>query len=353
MHTGISFAGFSARRRALEMKAKRIGVLMGGLSAERDVSLKSGEAVHAALVDRGYDAVPVFVDRDLDLALRQARVDAAFLALHGRYGEDGCVQGLLELMGIQYTGSDVLASALAMNKVKAKEIFRLHNLGTPAYYLLPRSQADAVAEEHGGFGYPAVVKPCGEGSSVGVTVVHDLAELEAAVEVAFRFDDQVLVERFVEGMEVSVAILNDRPLGAIEIKALGGGFFDYAHKYTPGKTEFAMPARLSPERYRGVLTQALAAHQALGCAGASRVDMMVSERGNELVLEVNTLPGLAPTSLLPRIAAHAGLAFEDLCEEILGAARLWAHGRGRRDRRIAQRPFDGPERRQTDVARTH
>jgi D-alanine-D-alanine ligase len=352
MHTGITFAGFIARRRAEEMKAKRIGVLMGGLSAERDVSLKTGEAVHAALLERGYDAVPVFVDRDLDLALRQARVDAAFLALHGRYGEDGCVQGMLELMGIPYTGSDVLASALAMNKVKAKEIFRLHNLATPAYYLLPRSRAEAVAEEHAGFGFPAVVKPCGEGSSVGVSVVHDLAGLEAACEVAFRFDDQVLVERLAEGQELSVAVLNDRALGAIEVRP-PGGLYDYGAKYTAGRTAYVLPARLSPERYRGVLTQALAAHQSLGCAGASRVDMIVSERGNELILEVNTLPGLTPTSLLPRIAAHAGLTFEDLCEEILGAARLWAHGRGRRDRRIAQRPFQGPERRQSDVIETH
>src|SRR5258706_6448501 len=142
MHPGITLAGWNARRRAASMKSKKIGVLMGGLSAEREVSLKTGEAVWAALTERGHDAVRVFVDRDLDLVLRQERIEVAFLALHGRYGEDGCVQGMLELMGVPYTGSDVLSSALAMNKVKAKEIFRLHNLATPSYYLLPRSRAD-------------------------------------------------------------------------------------------------------------------------------------------------------------------------------------------------------------------
>jgi D-alanine-D-alanine ligase len=334
------------------MKAKKIGVLLGGLSAERDVSLKTGEAIWAALVERGYDAVRVFVDRDLDLVLRQERVDVAFLALHGRYGEDGCVQGMLELMGVPYTGSDVLSSALAMNKVKAKEIFRLHNLATPSYYLLPKSRAEHVAEEHGGFGFPAVVKPVGEGSSVGVAIAHDLAELESACEAAFRFDDQILVERYVEGIEVSVGILHDRPLAAIEIEP-GEAFYDYSAKYTAGRSAYHLPARLSPERYRGVLTQALLAHQALGCTGATRVDMIVSDRGNESILEVNTLPGMTPTSLLPKMAHHAGMSFADLCEEILGGARLWAHGRGRRDRRIADRPFEGPERRQGGVAERH
>jgi D-alanine-D-alanine ligase len=334
------------------MKSKRVGVLMGGLSAEREVSLKTGEAVWAALSERGYDARRVFVDRDLDLALRQERVEVAFLALHGRWGEDGCVQGMLEIMGVPYTGSDVLGSALAMNKVKAKEIFRLHNLATPSYYVLPRGRAEHVAEEHGGFGFPAVVKPAGEGSSVGVTIARDLAELEHACEEAFRFDDQVLVERFVEGTEVSVGILNDRALAAIEVKPKDG-FYDYGAKYTAGRTEYILPARLSPERYRGVLTQALAAHQALGLAGATRVDMIVSDRGNEQILEVNSLPGMTPTSLLPKMAHHAGLSFQDLCEEILGGARLWAAGRGKRDRRVVQRPYDGDERRQSDIVETH
>jgi D-alanine-D-alanine ligase len=328
------------------MKSKKIGVLCGGLSAERDVSLRTGEAIWAALSERGYDAKRIYMDRDLDLALRQERIDVAFIALHGRYGEDGCVQGMLEIMGIPYTGSDVLASALAMNKLKAKEVFRLHNLPTPSYYVLACEQAAEVAEHHAGFGFPAVVKPVGEGSSVGVAICRSLAELEAACEAAFQFDDQVLVERFVPGVEVSVAILNDRPLGAVEIAPKSDAFYDYGAKYTAGKTDYHVPARLSPERYRGVLTQALLAHRALGCQGASRVDMIVSARGNETILEVNTLPGMTTTSLLPKIAHHAGLSFADLCEEILGGARLMSQERAvRRERRVAGKIFAGSERR--------
>ncbi|HKA90744.1 MAG TPA: D-alanine--D-alanine ligase [Haliangiales bacterium] len=330
------------------MRTKRIGVLAGGLSAEREVSLRTGEAIAAALVDRGCDARLIIVDRDLDVALRQAGIDLAFVALHGRYGEDGCVQGLLELLGIPYTGSGVLASALAMNKIKAKEIFRLHNLPTPPYYLL--SPDDDVLDAHGAFGFPAVVKPCGEGSSVGVAVVRSEKELRVAADAALRFDDEVLVERFIEGKEVSVGVLNDRPLGAVEI-APKHGFYDYANKYTAGRSEYHLPARVSPERYRGILWQATAACRALGVAGAARVDMIVSDRGNEYILEVNTIPGMTPTSLLPKIAHHAGLDFGDLVLEMLGAARLHAHGHGRRERRVAELPYAGPERRAAGIER--
>lgn len=303
------------------MQTRKIGVLMGGLSSERTISLATGEAVVAALRDRGYDAQPIFVDRDVDLAIRQARIDVAFIALHGRFGEDGCIQGLLESLGIPYTGSDVLASALAMNKVKAKEIFRLHNLPTPSYYVMRRSEALDVTAYHGDFGFPVVVKPVSEGSSVGVAVVHSPEALEDACERAFRFDDHLLIERFVEGAEVSVAVLGDRALGAVEI-APDGGFYDYGAKYKSKATRYHIPPRLGPERYRGVLTQALRAHCALGCSGATRVDLIVSEIGNEYVLEVNTVPGLTPGSLLPKIAHAAGLGFEDLVQAMLEGATL-------------------------------
>jgi len=328
------------------MKNRKIGVLMGGLSSERDISLQTGEAICAALVDRGYDAVPVYVDRELDLVLRQQPIDVAFVALHGRYGEDGCVQGLLEVMGIPYTGSDVMASALAMHKVKAKELFRLHNLPTPAYYVLSAAEVgdpEELLDTHGDFGFPCVVKPAREGSSVGVALCDDSAAFVAAVERAARFDDEILVERFIDGQEVSVAILGDRALGAVEI-APKQGFYDYSNKYTRGATEYFIPPRLSPERYRGVLTQALRAHLALDCDGATRVDLIVSESGNEYILEVNTTPGMTRTSLLPKIADAAGIAFDELCVAILAQARLHA-GRSARNRRVAQRPFEGPDRR--------
>ena len=332
------------------MQSRKIGVLLGGLSSEREVSLRTGEAVLNALRDRGHDAIPVYVDHDIDVALRQEQIDVAFIALHGRWGEDGCIQGLLELLGIPYTGSDVMASALAMHKGKAKELFRLHNLPTPAYYTLTADDVGDLPSVHGDFGFPCVVKPIREGSSVGVAICHSLADLGPAVEKALCFDDEILVERFIAGKEVSVAILGDRALGACEI-APRAGWYDYQNKYTKGSTDYFVPPRLSPERYRGVLAQATRAHLALGCAGATRVDMMVSDSGNEFILEVNTVPGLTPTSLLPKIADAAGISFGELCELMLAGASL-ATRRGRGERRIVQRTFVGDDRREAE-ANTH
>lgn len=299
----------------------KVGVLMGGLSAERAISLVSGEAVLEALRARGHDAVALLVDRDVDIVLRRAAVDVVFNALHGRYGEDGCIQGLLEVMGIPYTGSGVLASALAMNKVKAKELFRLHSLPTPPYYLINSNDRSRLAEVHGAFGFPVVAKPIREGSSLGVSVATDLNGLIEGCNAAFELDSDVLVERFIAGHEVSVGILNGRALGALSVVS-HNRIFDYGAKYTAGQAHYHVPARLPEERYQAVLTQALLAHQVLGCTGATRVDMIVSELGNEYILEVNTLPGLTPRSLLPRIARHAGLDYADLIEEILAHAGL-------------------------------
>lgn len=319
-------------------KGKRIGVLMGGLSAEREISLVSGQAVVEALRSQGHDVVPLPVGRDIAKVLERNRVDVVFNALHGRWGEDGCVQGMLEVLGIPYTGSGVLASALAMNKLKAKEIFRLHNLPTPPYYSLSEQQLDRLEEIHGSFGFPVVVKPTGEGSSLGVSRADDIDQLRVACELALELDEQVLVERFIEGKEVCVGIVNGRALGALGIVS-HNGLFDYQAKYTAGQAHFHLPARLSPTRYRGVLTQALRAHQALGCVGATRVDMIVSDLGNEYLLEINTLPGLTPRSLLPRLAKHAGLSYPDLIGEILADAKV----RGGTERRVSDRPLAKPE----------
>ncbi|MGC4088678.1 MAG: D-alanine--D-alanine ligase [Polyangiaceae bacterium] len=305
------------------MKPRRIGVVMGGASAEREVSLSSGRAVAEALLEAEHDVVPVLLGEGIDplSALTEAQMDVAFLALHGRLGEDGCVQGMLEWLGIPYTGSSVLASALAMDKQKSKELFRLHNVPTPPYYVLDRDSLTDLDEVHGSFGFPVVVKPRREGSSLGVSLARNGAELARAAELAFSYDRHALVERHIAGREVHVGILGDRVLGAIEV-APRSGFFDYAAKYTPGETETFMPARLSAARYRGVLNLAERAAQALDTEGAVRVDLMVTEGQNEYVLEVNTLPGLTPTSLLPKIAAAAGFGFGDLCEAILSRARL-------------------------------
>lgn len=307
---------------------RRVGVIMGGSSGEREVSLRSGGAVAAALEARGHEVVRIALGEsfgpEIAQTLSRARVDVAFLALHGRLGEDGCVQGLLELARIPYTGSSVLASALAMDKLKAKEMFRLHNVPTPPYYTV--SGADDLADLesiHGSFGFPVIVKPRGEGSSLGLGKATSPAELSRAMDAAFEFDDTVIVERFVQGTEINVGILDGRVLGAIEI-APRSGIYDYEAKYTPGMTEYFMPARLSPTRYRGVCNLAERAARALGCSGACRVDLLVTGGENEYVLEVNTLPGMTPTSLLPKIAGAAGMDFGALCEAILDRATLGA-----------------------------
>jgi D-alanine-D-alanine ligase len=308
------------------MERPRVGVVMGGTSGERDVSLKSGAAVASALSARGYDVVRIVIGAGSDTALSLVRsgVDVAFIALHGRLGEDGCMQGLCELYGIPYTGSNVLASALAMDKVKSKDMFRLHNVPTPPYYTVCASDDLGDIEEiHGSFGFPVIVKPRAEGSSLGVAKASTTAELEKALCDALRMDDTALVERFIVAKEVQVGILNGRVLGAIEVVPKKG-FYDYESKYTPGMTEYFMPARLAPTRYRGVLNVAERAARALGCTGAARVDVLVTEGQNEYVLEVNTLPGMTETSLLPKIARAAGYDFSQLCEAIVQAARLHA-----------------------------
>jgi D-alanine-D-alanine ligase len=308
------------------MDKTRVGVLMGGIGAEREVSLRTGAAVADALEERGHDVVRLVWDHAsprVDELVRAAHPDVMFLALHGRGGEDGCVQGLLELMGVPYTGSGVLASALAMDKLKAKEMFRLHNIPTPPYYTATRDDLGDLDAVHGSFGFPAVVKPRREGSSVGLAKCATLSELRAAIERALAYDSHVLVERFVKADEVHVGVLDGRLLGAIQVVPTGG-LFDYRAKYTPGLTETICPPRLPATRLRGVMNLAERAARALGCAGACRVDLLVTQGENEYVLEVNTLPGMTGTSLLPKIAAAAGIDYGSLCEAILRSARL--HG---------------------------
>ena len=322
------------------MKTKRVGVLMGGVSAEREVSLRTGEGVAGALEELGHDVVRLVWEAEgagldgtstarpgrglhLDELVRDAAVDVVFLALHGRGGEDGCAQGLLEILGVPYTGSGVLASALAMDKVKAKELFRLHNVPTPPYYGVTRMDLDDLEEVHNHFGFPVIVKPRREGSSVGLAKASSLGELAAAIEGALAYDDEALVERFVRAAEVHVGILDGRVLGAIEV-APTEGLYDYRAKYTPGLTEYIVPPRLPATRLRGVMNLAERAARALSCTGACRVDVLVTEGENEYVLEVNTLPGMTPTSLLPKIALQAGLDYTALCEAILAGARLHA-----------------------------
>jgi D-alanine-D-alanine ligase len=297
-----------------ELRAKKIGVLMGGLSAEREVSLNSGNAVLAALTSHGYHAVGIDVGRDLAQRLAAEAIEVAFIALHGRFGEDGSVQGLLELMGIPYTGSGVLASALAINKVFSKVVFKAAGLTVAPYQVLHRGAPLDLAHP-----LPVVVKPSQEGSSVGVSIVRAQEQMEAALLEAFRYDAEILVERFIDGREVQVGILDGKALGAIEIVPKGE-FYDYEAKYTEGMAEHILPARLPAPIYAEVLKAGERAHAALGCDCYSRVDFLVTGAGECYLLEVNTLPGMTDLSLLPEIAKGAGIGFAELVERVLLAA---------------------------------
>ena len=302
------------------MRTKKIAVLFGGLSAEREVSLKSGAAVHKALLSQGYNAVTIDVGRDLAEVLKREAVEVAFIALHGRYGEDGCVQGLLELMQIPYTGSGVLASALAMHKLYSKQAFAASGILTAPFCCYRRGESVQLTDLP--FGLPLVIKPVQEGSSVGITIVKAENQLAAALELAFLYDDEILVEKFVKGQEVQVGILSDMPVGAIEIVPKNE-FYDYEAKYTDGMAEHIFPARLDAALYAKAQQVGLAAHRALGCKGYSRVDLLVTAENDCYVLEVNTLPGMTALSLFPEIAAKgAGLSFEALVTRIIETAEL-------------------------------
>ena len=294
-----------------------VAVLLGGLSAEREISVQSGDAVMRALRGLGYRVSAVPVGRDLGNRLARLRPDVAFNALHGRYGEDGAVQGLLEMMGIPYTGPGILTSALAMDKTMAKTVWQSQRLPTPRWTVADPSARRLPALPAR---LPLVVKPNSEGSSVGVSIVRRRSALAAAVKAAGRFDRRVVIEEYVPGREVTVGILDGRALGALEVVAKGE-FHSYEVKYTAGREEFFMPARLSKATTARVLALATAAHAALGGGAYSRVDLRVNGR-RPFLIELNSLPGLTAFSYLPRIAAHVGLEFPALCEAILERATL-------------------------------
>jgi D-alanine-D-alanine ligase len=299
---------------------EHVGVLMGGWGEEREIAMKTGEAVASALERGGHRVTRILCGPGLAQTLRSSGVEVVFNALHGRVGEDGRVQGLLEVLGLPYTGSGVLASALAMNKPFAKKLFRLHNLPTPHGYCVAPADAHRASALHADVGFPCVVKPACGGSSVGLSVVHDEGALEAAVRKASRCGGQALIERLVRGRELTVGIVGDEVLGSCEI-SFEGETFDYARKYQRG-ARYHLPPRLSPTRRANIEALALAAYRALGCRGYARIDFLASDTDNDVLLEVNTLPGLTASSLLPKIAAHQGLGFDALVERILAQATL-------------------------------
>ncbi len=306
----------------------RIGVLMGGRSLERDISLRSGRRVSRALQELGHDVVDFDVDESLVPNLKKARLDLVYIALHGKFGEDGTVQELLEILGIPYTGPGVFSSAMGFNKALSKEVFIRNGIPTPPFFVL----SEATFEEMGALaalstageklGYPLVVKPVAQGSALGIRVVEKEADLPEAVRSALHYDDRILLEKFVSGTEVAVSILGNDELEVLPIVEVvpRGGFFDFESRYTLGATDYYCPARLPDETARRATEVALKAHRCLECQNLSRVDMIVDEEGVPMVLELNISPGMTESSLLPMAAEAAGISFTRLVERLVELA---------------------------------
>jgi len=297
----------------------KVAVFLGGKSAEREVSLKSGGMVLNALRSRGVDALPFDpAERGLD-ALIGERFERAFIALHGRFGEDGTVQGVLEWLGIPYTGSGVLASALAMDKLRAKLLWHAEGLPTPPYAVLTKdSDLRTVARK---LGVPLMVKPASEGSSIGMSKVGSAAGLDEAYALAANYDPVVIAEKFIDGTELTAGILGDQVLPLIKIET-PRDFYDYEAKYIADDTRYIVPCGLSAARERDMQALCLKAFRALGCRGWGRVDLMLNRQGRPFVLEVNTVPGMTDHSLVPKAARAVGMSYEDLCLRILEAAHV-------------------------------
>lgn len=298
------------------MSGAPVAVLYGGPSEERSISLASGEAVASALERRGHGVARIDAGHDLPERLREAGAERAWVALHGPFGEDGVVQGCLETLGLAYTGSGVLGSALAMDKLRSKQVWQAAEIPTPPVVDLASEPPETVAAR---LGWPVMVKPACSGSSLGMTRVEDADGLPAAHRAAAAFDRTVLAEAWVDGAEVTVGVLADEPLPVLRLQT-ARGFYDYAAKYEHGAgTEYLHPTGLGGEVEEYCQHLAMAAFRALGCGGWGRVDLMVGESGVQ-VLEVNTIPGMTEHSLVPKAAAHAGVEFDDLVERILATA---------------------------------
>lgn len=299
-------------------EGKRVGVLMGGLSTEHGVSMKTGKAVLAALLERGWDAVAVDVGRDLPAQLIAAQIDVAWIALHGKFGEDGCVQGLLEVMGIPYTGSGVRASAVAMDKLATKRA-----LGGVDVVVMAEDAVVRAGEPIPAVTLPAVVKPLVGGSTLGITLAKTEEELRAGVAQALHLHPEVLIEQFVAGEEITVAVIDGEALPVVRILP-ESGFFDYEAKYTQGKTRYEVPAAVSDATKRAASEAAVAAYKAIGCSGLARADFIVKPDGTPVFLEINNLPGMTATSLSPMAAGARGVSFPELVERVLESAHCMA-----------------------------
>jgi len=297
-------------------KIKRVAVLMGGPSNERDISIKSGKAVCSALKDAGYQVMRLDPTGRWQQRLTEEKTQVAFIALHGRFGEDGTVQSILESMKIPYTGSGAEASRLALDKIISRAVFSRLNIPVPEYKIVTKGRGLYLDKD---FRCPIVVKPVLEGSSIGLTICEKKKELKKAVNLAFSYGDRVILERYIPGSEITVGIFDGKALPVIQIVPKRS-FYDYKAKYTSGLTEYLVPAPISRKVYKLAQRIALLAHKGLGCKAFSRVDMIYGDDGQVRVLELNSIPGLTPLSLLPKAAEANGISFEQLCTRLVKLA---------------------------------
>lgn len=305
----------------------KVAVLKGGASLERQVSLRSGARIAEALRSGDHEVIEIDVDQGLVSNLRAERPDAAFVALHGRGGEDGTVQELLEIAGIPYTGCGVLSSNLTMDKSLTKLLLQKHGVPTPRFVSFGESAfkslgaSDALDQIESLLGFPVVVKPARQGSALGVNFAADRSELPPAILSAFSYDEKLLIEQFVKGREIAVSVLDGVALPAVEVIVRGGDFYDFESRYEIGNTDYICPAELDEGVAGRVAELAVETFSILGCHGFARVDFMLPEDGEPQVLEVNSIPGLTQTSLMPMAAEAAGISFEQLAERLLATSQ--------------------------------
>lgn len=305
-------------------KNKLIAVLMGGWNSEREVSLRSGDAVFTALQKMDYNCVKIDFSRNIIDDLKRIKPDVVFNALHGQYGEDGRVQGLLDIMNIPYTHSGITASAICMDKVLTNRLCEsLTNVKVPKFDLLYKDENEENKKKIFNIGKPFVIKPSNEGSSVGVEVILENSPFNI-VDYSWKYGDKLIVEKYIAGQEIQVAVMDNKALGAIEVRPKKL-FYDYECKYTAGMTDYIMPAEISEEQYKQVLDLAQKCHIAMGCSGISRVDFILNNKNNGdnqfYLLEVNTHPGFTATSLVPKIAKHVGIEFAEIVEYLINNAK--------------------------------
>lgn len=305
-------------------KPRKIALLMGGRSSEREISIKTGKQISWTLAEQGYKVREIDPARDLVKDLEDFQPDVVFIALHGRYGEDGTIQGLLEILGYPYTGSGVLSSALCMDKVTSKKVMLYEEIPTPSFKVVKTEKLDQDTVENmiKKLGLPLVVKPVREGSTLGITIVKEADELIKAITEALKYDQTVLVEEFIDGIELTAAVLGTKDPQALPLIEIVSetGFYDYTAKYSPGMSHHIIPARISPETTKQVKELAVRTYKAMDCHQYSRVDFMISKEGKPYVLEVNTIPGMTETSLFPDAAKAAGISFAQLVSLLVDEA---------------------------------